>query len=595
MVRLKKIVERKEIENALNIFMMFIAFLAVFSLVGKGGFGPEWVPFFNGVDIFIIACFIGVAVFRLILASNWWSYIKKHPFQYVLIGLFFSQLLIAPLILTDVSYRYVLSQFALVNLAKIYIVLMQIYILIELISEVGRLNARIARLPLPPAAIFVTSFVILIAMGTFLLMLPGATKEPGSMRLIDALFTATSATCVTGLIVQPTGTFFTRFGHYIIMVFIQFGGLGLMTFATFFALVFRSDFGLRERMLLGDVLNVKVFGKIKSLLAAIVGITIGVEAVGATLLYFFATPHAGKMNSRIFWSIFHSVSAFCNAGFSLWDENIIHFTSDWRMTLTFAGLIIAGGLGFVVLMDIGRYIFSPFRFKRRKVPHFRLQTKIVLVTTVILIFVGMIFIMFGDTTGVMHGEKWSVTLLTAFFQSVTARTAGFNTIDTGALAPGVLFIVIVLMFIGASPGSTGGGVKTTTIAVIVGAISAKLRGKERAVFFNRSLPVEIISVAAMIIVLAGAVIAVGTFLVATIELPRHPDWRFIDVFFEVVSAFGTVGLSTGPTFDLTTASKLILVFTMLLGRVGPLTFLFSVSRKIRAARMEHTEETLMIG
>ncbi len=574
--------------------MMFIAFLAVVSLIGKGGLGPHWRPFFGAVDVFIIVCFVGNSVFRVFLAPNRWKYIKDHPFQYALIGLFVSQIFIVQLVLTDASYRYLLNQLSLIGLTKIYIVLMQIFILVELVAELGRLNSKLARLPLPPATIFVVSFLILILSGAVLLLLPGATRV-GGIKLIDALFTATSATCVTGLIVVPTGELFTRFGQTVILTLIQFGGLGLMTFATFFALVFRNEFGLREKMLLGDVLNVNVFGRIKSLLAAIVGITLFTEAVGAFLLYIFGGPYESAMDSRLWWSIFHSVSAFCNAGFSLWNDNIARFMSDWRMSLTFAGLIILGGLGFVVLTDIGRYILSPLKFKTRKIPHFQLQTKVVVTTTFFLIGFGMILLLVADRTYLMSRGTWQENLLAAFFQSVTARTAGFNTVDIAAFAPGALFALIILMFIGASPGSTGGGIKTTTIAVIFGAIRSKLRGQDRANFFNRNLPKDIISSAAMIIVLAGTVVAVGTFLICTIELKSHPEWRFIDIFFEVVSAFGTVGLSTGPTFSLSTASKAILILIMLLGRVGPLTFLFSVSRHNKAQRMENLEESMMIG
>ncbi|MCK5832576.1 Trk family potassium uptake protein [bacterium] len=585
---------KKEIEKGLNIFMMFIALLAILSLIGKGGFAEKWRPFFGGVDVFIIVCFVGNSILKLIISHNWWRYIKEHPFQYILIALFISQVLIVQLILTDAGYRYILNQLSLVSLTKIYIVLMQFYILLELLAEIGRLNARMASLPLPPATIFVASFIILILGGAFLLLLPGATKGK-SIKIIDAIFTSTSATCVTGLIVVPTGGFFTRFGQTIILVLIQFGGLGLMTFATFFALVFRSEFGLRERMLLGDVLNVQVFGRIKSLLGAIVGITVGTEAIGTVLLYIFSGQYQDAIHSRFFWSLFHSVSAFCNAGFSIWDNNIILFTSDWKMTLVFATLIILGGLGFVVLADIGRYIFSSFKSKKRRVPHFRLQTKIVITTTFILIGLGMIFLMLGDKNNLMRQHSFGVNLLTAFFQSVTARTAGFNTIAIGSLAPGALFIIIVLMFIGASPGSTGGGIKTTTIAVVFGAIKSKLMGNDKTNLFHRSLSSEIITVAAMIIVLSGLVIVLGTFLVSAFEFSRHPEWRFIDVFFEVVSAFGTVGLSTGLTFDLSTSSKIVLICTMLLGRVGPLTFLFSVSRHINVKRMDHIEENIMIG
>ncbi len=576
--------------------MMVVAVLAVISLVGKTGFGlgESFVRFFYVLDAVIIVLFIANAVTRLLVAPNWWKFVKEHPVQYILILLFLSQVLIARLLLTDVGYKYVLNQLNLVGITKIYIVLMQVYILIELLVEVGRINSRMASLPLPPAALFVASFLILISFGTLLLLLPGATVG-GSMKFVDALFTATSATCVTGLIVVPTGTFFTRFGHIVIMMLIQFGGLGLMTFGTFFALVFRQEFGLRERMLLGDVLNVQVFSKIKTLLASIIGITLGMELIGGLLIYFSAGPYVDEMGSRVFWSVFHSISAFCNAGFSLWNDNIIKFTSDWKMTLIFAGLIIFGGLGFVVLSDIGRYLFGSIKQKRRKVPHFSLQTKIVLSTTAILLLAGMALLLLGDTNKQFLGLEWHTSLLTAFFQSVTARTAGFNTVDIGALAPAALLVLIILMFIGASPGSTGGGIKTTTLAVVISAIRSKLQGRDKISVFNRSMAPGIVTVSAMIIVLALIVVSAGTFLLSIFELGDSSKWTFLDILFEVVSAFGTVGLSTGPTFELSSASKLVITAIMFLGRVGPLTFLFAVSRHIKIKRMEYIEETIMVG
>jgi len=212
-----------------------------------------------------------------------------------------------------------------------------------------------------------------------------------------------------------------------------------------------------------------------------------------------------------------------------------------------------------------------------------------------LIFVGMFLLIAGDTNNQLRRFGWPVTLLTAFFQSVTARTAGFNTVHIGALAVGQLLVLIILMFIGASPGSTGGGIKTTTIASVLGSIPDKLRGRNRVSMFGRTLPAGIARVAAMIIVLALGIISLATYLLCTFELAKHPDWRFIDILFEVTSAFGTVGLSTGHTFDLSAASKLVLIFTMFLGRVGPLTFLFAVSRHVKPKRIENVEESIMVG
>jgi len=587
---------RERIENILNIVMMFVAALALFSLIGKGGLSEKISDkAFIIMDIVIISIFILSAIIRFILAPRKWEYLKSHPFQYILILLFASQILIVKLLLTDVKYRFLLNQLSIISVTQIYIILMQLYILIEIFAEIGRINSRLARLPIPASVLFVGSFLILILIGTILLLLPGASDGIEPLSFVDALFTSTSATCVTGLIVRETGGFFTRFGQVVIMILIQFGGLGLMTFGTFFALVFRREFGVRERMLLGDILNVNVFSKIKSLLSAIIVITLSFEAIGAILMYLNVGSYMKDGESRFFWSIFHSISAFCNAGFSIWDDNIIRFTSDWKMTFIFAGLIIFGGLGFVVLTDIGMYILSPWKRKKRKIPHFTLQTKIVFITTIILILSGMFLLMLSDTNSQLSKFKLPTTLLTAFFQSVTARTAGFNTVNIGSLAAGQLLILIILMFIGASPGSTGGGIKTTTFTTIFGLIKARMTGRKKVNLFNKSISPDIVNAAAMIIFLGLVLVSTGTFCLCVLELPNHGEWTFLDMLFEVVSAFGTVGLSTGITFNLCDASKLVLISIMFLGRVGPLTFLFAVISRKRIIHLEYVEENIIVG
>ncbi len=571
--------------------MFFVAFLALFTLVIKPGLGlgPRWNPVWLALDILVMGSFIASVILRFVWAPDKRAFLSRNKFELIILFLFLSQFLIMLLFINQPGVRQAIQTLGITSLTKLYIIFAQAFIFLELLGQLGKINARIASIPLPPPLVFMGSFLIVILGGTFLLLLPGATHR--GIKFVDALFTSTSATCVTGLVVVPTGSFFTKYGHNVILALIQIGGLGLMTFATFSALILRGEIGIKEHILFGDFLNINVLGKIKSIVGAIIGFTAFFEIIGTVLLYLATGNYNNLTDGRLYFSLFHSVSAFCNAGFSLWDENLMPFARNTLGSLTVMTLIVFGGIGFVVLADFWGYIKKPFRKKRLSVPHFSLHTKIVIWTTAALIVVGAIVFYLLEAHGVLASLPTGFRVLAAFFQSITPRTAGFNTVDISALSPATLFFLMILMFIGASPGSTGGGIKTTTFAVLVLTIVSRLAGRDKIHISGRSVPIMVVRAASMVLFLGLCVVAAGTLLLLIFE----PDIPFMKLLFEEVSAFGTVGLSTGITPQLSTPSKIVIIITMFLGRIGPLTFLTAVLYRRQKSRIDYPPEDVMIG
>ena len=575
--------------TVLRNWMLFVGLLAFFSLVVRPGLSmpKSWDFFWHIVDGIIVASFVVNFILRFIWAPDKKIFIRSNAFELAILFIFSMQLFIMILFLRQPQVSEAIRSIGTVSITKIYVLFAQIFIAVELIANLGRINARVASLPLSPPVLFVGSFVFVIAVGTLLLSLPGATKH--GIKFIDALFTATSATCVTGLIVMRTGADFTRYGHNVILGLIQIGGLGLMTFATFSALILRGEIGIKERVLLGDILNIRVFSKIKSLVIAIILFTLVIEALGAVGLYFATGEYESLPEGRLYFSVFHAVSAFCNAGFSLWDTNLARFVHNPLGSIIMMILIVLGGLGFVVLTDLWTLLTSPFR--RRRNVGLSLHSKLVLILTLSLILSATIVFFLLERGHILSGlsttEKW----IAAFFQAITPRTAGFNTVSTGALRYPTLFLLGILMFIGASPGSTGGGIKTTTFGIIILGIINRLRGHEEIKVFNRTIPWYVMQQAAMVMFLGLTVVSLGLFGLLILE----PDKGFINLLFEQLSAFGTVGLSTGITPNLSTGAKLIIIVTMLIGRIGPLTFLTAIAFRMRKSRVGFPKEDILIG
>ncbi|WP_234983965.1 TrkH family potassium uptake protein [Selenihalanaerobacter shriftii] len=435
---------------------------------------------------------------------------------------------------------------------------------------------------LSPAQFLVLGYIIVISIGTLLLSLPIATVNQQGLSLIDSLFTATSATAVTGLIVVNTSTYFTFFGQMVILLLIQIGGLGFMTTSTLFALLLGKKINLSERRILQEELNHFDLAGLIRLVRYVTLLTLGIEFIGAVLL-FFKLIYKYPVPQAIFYSIFHSISAFCNAGFDLFGNSLANFTSDFYVNMVITSLFIIGGIGFAVIADLYRY---------RKFERFSLNTKLVLVTTITLILLGtvVIFILEYSNPATLKNLSLKGKLLGAYFQGVTPRTAGFNSIATGKMRSASLFFTIILMFIGASPGSTGGGLKTTTAGTLIAVVANLVRGEDEVILFKRNLARDIVYKA-----LAVTIISLGWVIFITMILTITETANFLQVFFEAVSAYGTVGLSTGITGSLSTIGKIIIVLTMFLGRVGPLTMATAIGEKEQKGKIKYPEEKVLIG
>ncbi|MCL4439716.1 MAG: TrkH family potassium uptake protein [Firmicutes bacterium] len=437
---------------------------------------------------------------------------------------------------------------------------------------------------LTPAQILVLGFAAVILMGGLLLTLPIASTSGQATSFVDALFTSTSAVCVTGLVVVDTGTHWTVFGQVVIMLLIQVGGLGFMTVGTLFAMLLGKRINLKSRILIQEALNNLRIEGIVRLVRYVLMVTFTVEGTAALILavrWSFDMP----WKKALYFGIFHAVSGFNNAGFDLFGDfrSITGYVDDITVNLVIAGLIIIGGIGFVVIADT---------IQHRNWRNFSLHTKMVLTTTAFMIIGGTaaIFALEYTNPQTMAPLTMKGKVLSAYFQSVTPRTAGFNTLSISGLRSATQFLIVILMFIGASPGSTGGGIKTATFMTLVIAFWAVVRGHEDVQVFKRRIPKEIVDRSLIIFMAAlGLVSAVTMFLAIT----EKAD--FLTILFETTSAFGTVGLSMGLTPSLTVIGRLLITLTMFAGRVGPLTIAFAVAQRHHKDSFKSAQEKIMVG
>lgn len=414
-----------------------------------------------------------------------------------------------------------------------------------------------------PPQVLAIGFFLTIIIGSLLLKLPISTAKP--LSWIDALFTAASATTVTGLAVVDTGTEFTVFGQTVIMGLIQVGGLGFMTFAVLIVMILGKKIGLKERMLVREALNQPTIGGVIGLVKVLFLFSISIELIAALILSIRLVPQYGWA-SGLFASVFHAISAFNNAGFSLWPDNLMSYVGDPAVNLVITILFITGGIGFTVLFDI---------LKNRRFKAFSLHTKLMLAGTFVLNIAAtlIIFILEYSNPGTLGSLHLPDKLWASYFQAVTPRTAGFNSVDFGSMREGTIVFVLLLMFIGAGSASTASGIKLTTFLVILMSVIAYLRGHKETVIFRRTIKYPIIIKALAVSVISLFIVFIGIFaLTITEEAP------FIQVVFETFSAFGTVGLTMGLTPELTTAGKCIIIAIMFIGRIGPLTFVFSFAK-----------------
>jgi len=543
----------------------------------------------------LLGCFMAEQALRLWLSANRRQALGNQLFDLVVIGFFLPACLLFGARTGPGSW------------------LIWFWLSGHLLQRAVMLQRVLAHLRFRPAHILVGSYLLIIATGVALLYSPRATARGSFPSIEDGIFTATSAVCVTGLIVQDTGSYWSPFGQMVILVLIQIGGLGLMTFGAFFSLVLARRMRLREQLLMQDVLSYDVAGRIARTVVLILLVTAAAEAIGAGVL-FVSLRGDWPAAERLYLSVFHSISAFCNAGFSLFATSMQKQVDNVLVNLIMMTLIVVGGLGFVVhqnLLDLAREAWRR-RLARRTLlqvgeaaspttaeaqpqarPTMLLQTKLVLVVTAALLGGGFLAFLLLEWNHGFGGLSVTGRVLAAGFQSVTARTAGFNTVATKTLTPASQFLSILLMFIGASPGSTGGGIKTTTFAMLLLAVLAIVRNREGVESFGRTIPGDVINKTITVVILGGFVVAGAT--VALLVIESAQGRTFLQVFFEVMSAFGTVGLGLGITAKLTAAAKLMLCLVMLVGRIGPLTLVLAISQLGPKPAYDYPRGTVMVG
>jgi Trk-type K+ transport system membrane component len=478
-------------------------------------------------------------------------------------------------------------------------VLVQGYLFAAIVMEWMRPGSRLPRVRLHPAVIFILSFLLLIALGTWLLSMPQMTTLPGGMPLVDAFFTSTSATCVTGLMSVDTMTYFTSKGHWVLLFLIQLGGLNFIAFGSFLALASKFGVAVKQHDVIEDFVNSDNLLGSSGTLGKVVGWCLGLEAIGALALTVLWSPNVefSGWSERVFSSVFHSVSAFNNAGITLFTDGLAHpwVADNWLVHWVITVLVFLGALGMVAMFDL----FDVGKLRERMKQPWKtisFPTKIALYFSLILVGLGTAAFAALEWTGTMEGMSWFGKFTTAVFQSVT-RTSGFNTVDIGAVGMPMLFLLLVLMFIGASSSSTGGGIKTSTLAIVLADVWRTVRGADHVQIFQRTVNGVLRSRAYSVLLffLVGNMVGIFVLTLTESALVTQGSTTFFDLAFEHVSAMGTVGLSTGLTPLLSSAGKVVLSVAMFVGRVGTLTVAFAVGGRTSQSHFKYPEGHTMVG
>lgn len=437
-----------------------------------------------------------------------------------------------------------------------------------------------------PAQTVVLSFVLVILVGTLLLMMPIMTLNR-HISFINALFTVTSAVCVTGLAVVDTALYFSIYGKIVIMILIQIGGLGIMLLSYFMVFAFRQSVSLKDRDVLSFMLNKSDLKGISNSVKKIIFLTFAIEFIGAITMFPYFLISEKSTVKAVFFSVFHAVSAFCNAGFSLFSDSLESFSGVWGINIIIAGLIIAGGISFSVLTELSSGV--RLLFKRKKV-NLSINTKVVLNVTIFLIVAGMLVVYKLEHKNQLYKLPLYKQYLAAFFQSVTLRTAGFNTISFSIMTPATLLFMICIMFIGGASGSTAGGIKVNTLGVVWAYIQSFRKGTSDTLIYKHIVSRESI-LQAFTIIIFGMLSIISASLIMMITEDSSP----MAILFETVSAFATVGLSTGITSSLSIIGKICIIILMFFGRLGPLTLLNASSRKHKNSRISYPEAQILVG
>jgi len=565
---------RNKILNYIDLFILFIQLDLFIWILFELGY--PFRPLIYRVTIGVILILLFEVIIEASFSTRLTVYLRNNWYKlfFVFIGLYFYWKFVG----YPQSGKYISI------LSKLFLGGLELLLFIKFILQLQRIKEIIGTFRVSPAQLIIVSFATIILIGSFLLYLPYSRPRGSSMRYIDALFTSVSAVCVTGLVVVDTGAAFSAGGKVLLLMLIQAGGIGIMTIAAFIQLSLGSQMSLFGRFSTASVLGQTTLKDLYEVIKAIVKITFIIEGFGSLLLFMVFMEKWGMGIKALFYGVFHSISAFCNAGFSLFSDSFTGWVGIAKMNFLLIMLIILGGLGFTVILNLWR------RLLRGRTERITVQTKIVLIMSTILIIVGGIEFFIFESDNVLKSLKPGEKFLASLFQSVTARTAGFNTVDISALRPITLFALSILMFIGASPGSTGGGIKTTTFFILILSIVTILRDRRFNTVFNRRIPFQVVNRAFAILVSALGIVVLATLLLGVFE-----NFSFPQLYFEVVSAFGTVGLSTGITPYLTDAGKIIIMLLMFIGRLGPLTIVLAVGAQPTTRLVTYPEEQVMVG
>lgn len=452
----------------------------------------------------------------------------------------------------------------------------------------SKFNFRfIQKIQFKPTQTVIISFIGLILIGSLLLSLPISSMQGKSIKFVDALFMATSATCVTGLSTLSLVDNFSSFGQIVILILIQIGGLGFMTLSSTMTILLGKSFAKKDQLVMQNILDISSLEELYSMITDIVRFTFLIELVGGILLTFAFYLENYDFGQSLYYGFFHSISAFCNAGFALFNTSLENFKHNGLINSVVCVLIILGGIGFIVIKEIKLMIY-----RKRKVRDMSTHTKIVLFTNLILIIVGAIYVFFSEFLNGLEGMSFGNKFMVSIFQSITTRTAGFNTIPLSNLNPHTIYLMTLLMFIGASPGSTGGGIKTSTLAILVQSLKATLKGKSKVEFFERTISNNLVVRATAIIIISLMIVSSYILLMVRLE----SNHSFLSIFFEVTSAFATVGLSLGITPYLSVAGKVAIASLMFIGRVGPLTIALAIGKSEKSSgKISYPEGKVMIG
>ena len=568
--------------------LLFLAIISIISLIAEYGFylPQNYIDLNRLLQKIILYGFLFHTIIKVILYINDLKFLKSHIFE-MLIALLIFLHISSPSMIESI-FKYFNPYLSPESIASLYIILSQLLVIFNLIIGGVKYSQKIMIANIQPTTLMVISFGIIILLGTLLLLLPKATVN--GISIVDALFTSTSAVCVTGLIVVDTSTYFTTFGKTIILLLIQIGGLGIMTLTTFIAFIIGDSAQLKHYSAIKTLLGEENIGRIKNTIFVIGLTTFFIEGLGAFSIYEFLDPNLFKHNGeRLYFAVFHSVSAFCNAGFSLTKDNLadVYLKYDVGLLSTIMFLIILGGLGFPVLSNLGKK-YLLFRFKRRRI-HLSLHTKLALITSALLIIVGTFFFFVLEYNKTLKDYSLSYQIIYSLFHSISARTAGFNTLDIGSFASSTMFIFVILMWIGASPMSTGGGIKTTTFAVSLLNIYSIASGREKLEMFKRQISDISITKAFSTVILSVSYIAFAIFLLLLTE-----NFKFDDILFEVVSAVGTVGLTRGITPFLSIFGKIVIIISMFFGRIGLFSIFLILIREKPKGKYEYAKEDIII-